>query len=258
MTNDSLIGKLRAKSDGLGDSGYVAMSDIIDIIRQHEAEEIAGAIVSQITNERMCIQGRWWVPVDSYKQANTAAPDVVMKALGCAKMELPHVNPQYQLLYGYGAEQYTAIQAVEQAIAAMGGEGGLVVTRPGNKTCLNTEPSSLSPASDQQSEISDTDKAVRDIAEELARRDRNQYPNATTMPSVEYYEEKAREMMGLVVPYVRPYLAKHKPVSIEAAAEAAHNNYWADEYKDASEIEKAAARQQAVAIAKVWGLPYVD
>ena len=57
-------------------------------------------------------------------------------------------------------------------------------------------------------EQSNTDKAVREIAKELARRDKAQFTDATTMPSVEYYELKARELMSLVVPYVRPYLAK--------------------------------------------------
>lgn len=57
---------------------------------------------------------------------------------------------------------------------------------------------------------------------------------------------------------IENYEAARAPVSVEAGAEAAHNSYWADEYKNAREIEKAAARQQVIAIAKVWGLSYAD
>jgi hypothetical protein len=35
---------------------------------------------------------------------------------------------------------------------------------------------------------------------------------------------------------------------VEELAAVCHNNYWADEYANASEVEKAAARQQGLAV----------
>lgn len=70
------------------------------------------------------------------------------------------------------------------------------------------------------------------------------------------HDDFAKAQFEVVKPYLRATERELGDADIEAAAKACHENYWMDSYDTATDVERKAAQQQAIAVATVWGLQW--
>lgn len=67
--------KVKAYNSALEAAQKLGFTKAIAIVGQHEADHFAGQVANQVRNDRMCINGQWWVPANNYAEANPDKTD---------------------------------------------------------------------------------------------------------------------------------------------------------------------------------------